>query len=107
MTAKQPQAGSPEAGAPAPQEADPSLLDTIISESRIGANANEKARAKDLIGELADQVLSGTVVVKRDLATSIDARIAELDKLISDQLSAILHHPEFQRLEASWRGLRY
>jgi len=47
------------------------------------------------------------VVVKRDLATSLDARVAELDQLISDQLNAIMHHPEFQRLEASWRGLRY
>lgn len=31
--------------------------------------------------------------------------IAELDELISDQLNCILHHPRFQRLEASWRGL--
>src|SRR5262249_37701851 len=27
--------------------------------------------------------------------------------LISRQVNAVLHHPAFQRLEASWRGLRY
>ncbi|MCK7598877.1 type VI secretion system contractile sheath large subunit [Microbulbifer sp. CAU 1566] len=31
--------------------------------------------------------------------------IGELDELICDQLNSILHHPRFQRLEASWRGL--
>ena len=31
----------------------------------------------------------------------------EIDQLISEQLNEILHHPEFQKLEASWRGLHY
>ena len=25
-------------------------------------------------------------------------------KLIADRMQAILHHPEFQALEAAWRG---
>jgi type VI secretion system protein ImpD len=33
--------------------------------------------------------------------------IALLDDLINRQVNAVLHHPTFQRLEASWRGLRY
>src|SRR4029453_4975572 len=36
---------------------------------------------------------------------AINTRIAQVDKMISSQLSAILHNPEFQQLEASWRGL--
>ncbi|MDC6706041.1 type VI secretion system contractile sheath large subunit, partial [Leclercia adecarboxylata] len=35
------------------------------------------------------------------------ARVAELDRLISQQLSAIMHAPEFQKLESTWRGLHY
>lgn len=31
--------------------------------------------------------------------------IAELDARLTDQLNAIMHHPAFQKLEASWRGL--
>ncbi|MCX2780340.1 type VI secretion system contractile sheath large subunit [Microbulbifer thermotolerans] len=31
--------------------------------------------------------------------------VAELDEVICEQINAILHHPRFQRLEASWRGL--
>jgi type VI secretion system protein ImpC len=37
----------------------------------------------------------------------INARIAQIDHLLSIQLNEILHHPTFQKLEGSWRGLKY
>jgi type VI secretion system protein ImpC len=37
----------------------------------------------------------------------INARIAQIDHLISIQLNEILHHESFQKLEGSWRGLKY
>lgn len=84
-----------------------SLLDDIVENSKVAANPTEKANARDQITELVNEVLAGTVTVSKDLAASIDARVAELDKLLSDQVNAIMHHPEFQKLEASWRGLKY
>lgn len=33
--------------------------------------------------------------------------VAALDEKIETQLNAILHHAEFQRMEAGWRGLRW
>ena len=47
------------------------------------------------------QVLDGTVVVSDNLSATIDARVAELDRLISAQLSAVMHAPEFQKLEST------
>jgi type VI secretion system ImpC/EvpB family protein len=41
------------------------------------------------------------------LARLLNQDIARLDGLLSRQVNAILHHPQFQKLEASWRGLRY
>ena len=38
-----------------------------------------------------------------DLANQV---VEELDRLLSRQLSALLHHPQVQRLEAAWRGLK-
>src|ERR1700733_4409764 len=35
----------------------------------------------------------------------IEALISEIDMTMSGQLNAILHAPDFQELEASWRGL--
>ena len=36
-----------------------------------------------------------------------DRLIAAIDRALSAQVNAIIHHPEFQRLEASWRSLHY
>jgi len=85
----------------------PGLLDAIIDQSRVAQTEQEKLHTRDLIGELVSQVLAGSVTVSRDLIASMDARIAEIDALISDQLNEVMHHDEFQKLEASWRGLKY
>jgi len=44
------------------------------------------------------------VRLDRDL---VDAMIAEVDRRLGAHLDAILHHPAFQKTEATWRGLRY
>ena len=84
-----------------------SLLDDIVAKSKVAKSDTEHARAKDIIGELVKEVLEGTVVVSDNLSATIDARIAEIDALISSQLSEVLHAPAFQKLEASWTGLHY
>lgn len=83
------------------------LLDRIISDSRVARSDNERARARDIISEFANQVLEGEVVVSENLAASLDARVAELDRLISEQLSEVMHAPEFQAMEGAWTGLHY
>jgi len=95
--------------APATQtvSAEGSLLDQIVESSKIGVEPGQKERGKDLVKEFVAQVLQGEITVSRDTEAMINARIAQLDHLISIQLSAILHHPEFQRLEGTWRGLQY
>jgi type VI secretion system protein ImpC len=84
-----------------------SLLDEIVEKSKVAKSDSEHARAKDLISELAHQVLEGTVVVSDNLSATLDARIAELDRMLSAQLSEVMHAPEFQRMESTWRGLEY
>ena len=83
------------------------LLDQIVEQSKVAKSNVEHARAKDIISELVNQVLQGSVVISENLAATIDARVAELDGLISKQLSAVMHAPEFQKLESSWTGLNY
>ncbi len=84
-----------------------SLLDSLIQQSRVARNEVEHHRTRDLIGELVREVMDGTVTVSDNLSAMIDARIADLDRIISDQLSEVLHAPEFQKLESSWSGLHY
>jgi type VI secretion system protein ImpC len=53
------------------------------------------------------QVLDGAMTVSKDAEAMITARIAQIDHLVSIQLNQVLHHEEFQKLEGSWRGLKY
>jgi len=95
------------AGAPGEQQGEgQALLEKIIDEGRWKDPAN-RALARDIVGELARQVLEGEIVVSKDTEAMINARIAQIDALISKQLNEILHNPDFQKLEASWRGLHY
>ena len=84
-----------------------SLLDQIVAHSRVARSDSEREHAKDIISELVREVMQGTVVVSDNLSVTLDARVAELDRLISEQLSEVIHHPDFQRLESSWTGLHY
>jgi len=38
---------------------------------------------------------------------SVDEIIACIDQKLSKQLDEILHHPDFQKLESAWRGLKF
>ena len=46
---------------------------------------------------------SGEDVVKLDKSL-LDLHIDDLDQKISKQLDAVMHHPEFQKVESLWRG---
>jgi len=82
------------------------LLDKIIESGRWKGDTG-RAMARDIIGEFAKQVLEGEITVAKDTEAMINARIAQIDALISRQLNEIMHAEEFQKLEASWRGLHY
>ena len=99
-------AALPNSAAGQTQAASPSLLDQIVEEGRFREPA-AKERGKDLIKEFLSQVLQGQVTVSEDTEAMINARIAQIDQLVSQQLNEIIHDPEFQKLEATWRGLRY
>jgi type VI secretion system protein ImpC len=81
------------------------LLDQIIDEGRFSDSAKE--RGKDLVKEFVAQVIDGSMTVAKDAEMMINARIAQIDHLLSIQVSEVLHHADFQKLEGSWRGLHH
>lgn len=56
---------------------------------------------------LAELALSQTQLISSDALKAIGQLIAELDKKLTEQVNLILHHPDLQKLEGSWRGLHY
>ena len=52
-------------------------------------------------------IFHGVATPKADVVEMINMRIAQIDELISAQLNEVLHQPDFQKLEATWRGMHY
>lgn len=88
--------------ATAPEETT-SLLDQVIGATK----QTEPARAQQLLRTLTTEALSGTVTYNRNLTVTITEAVKALDARLSRQLARIMHHPDFLRLEGSWRGLHH
>src|SRR3954454_15116618 len=91
----------------AAQTKDLGLLDQIVEQGRLARDPASRDRGKDLVSNFVSQVLEGSMTVSKDAEAMINARIAQIDHLISLQLNEVLHHKDFQKLEGSWRGLKY
>ena len=83
------------------------LLARILDEGRLARDESQEERARDLVSEFVRQAMRGELVVSKNTEAMISARIAAIDKLISAQLNEVMHAEEFQKLEASWRGLHH
>jgi type VI secretion system protein ImpC len=67
----------------------------------------ERSRSEELLQTLLDEALKGTFTWNKNVTATIKAGMAAIDEALSKQLAAILHTPEFQKLEGTWRGLSY
>ena len=99
---------SSDVGADAVKNDELSLLDRIIQEGKMAAEPSQSVYAKKLLGQFATQILDEGMKSAPDkgVVAMINERIAEIDQILTDQLNAIMHHPDFQALESSWIGLR-
>jgi type VI secretion system protein ImpC len=88
------------------QAAESTLLDQIVEQGRF-ADPAARERGKNLVKEFVAQVLEGSMALGRDADQMISARVAQIDHLVSIQLNEILHNQQFQKLEGTWRGLKY
>jgi type VI secretion system protein ImpC len=89
------------------ETAEQGLLDQIVAQGRFNQDSSTMERGRDMVKELVNQVLQGQMTLSRDAEATIQARIAQIDRLISVQLNEVLHYPAFQKLEATWRGIKY
>jgi len=89
------------------KEQEAGLLDQILTEGKLARDDFQKERAKDMIGEFVGQVMSGELTMSKNMDATINARIAEIDRLVTAQMNEIMHHEDFQKLEGSWRGIHH
>jgi type VI secretion system protein ImpC len=85
----------------------PSLLDEIVTATKLKPKDEAYSLAKKGVEALIAQLVEPGRKVEKVSKATVDEMIAEIDKKLSLQVDAILHHPEFQKLESSWRSLNF
>ncbi|MBK8915512.1 MAG: type VI secretion system contractile sheath large subunit [Phycisphaerales bacterium] len=90
----------PQAAPGAAQEA--GILDSVLEQTPA-----TRDQATDMVKALVGAAMSGTVTWDKNLTRTINKAIAALDAKLSRQLAAVMHHPDFQKLEGTWRGFKY
>ncbi|MCW8999896.1 MAG: type VI secretion system contractile sheath large subunit, partial [Kangiellaceae bacterium] len=68
---------------------------------------SETEDKKSLVYWLKSYAIKSRLHSPQDIKLTIQESIAAIDELINEQLNQIIHHQRFQKLEASWRGLKY
>jgi type VI secretion system protein ImpC len=91
------------ASAAAATAAEGNLLEQAIAATK----QTERDRAQELIKTLTEEALKGTLTWSKDVTRTITQGIKAIDEALSKQLAAVMHHPKFQQLEGTWRGLTY
>lgn len=80
-----------------------SFLDQVVAATK----QTTPDHAADLVKNLVEQALSGTVTFDKNLTRTFERAMQEIDRKLSKQLNAIMHDPKFTKLEGSWRGLSH
>jgi type VI secretion system protein ImpC len=84
-----------------------SLLDDILSETKLTPTDDGYDVTRMGIKALMKELLSPKHQNEKVDKAFADALIAEIDEKISRQVDVVLHHPDFQKLESAWRGLKF
>ena len=97
---------------PAKERGEGSVIHDLLNTGKMTLEESQVPYALELIAEFTLQILVNNDLLKKagddvNVSGLISARISQKDKLISRQLNYILHHDDFQSMEASWRGLSY
>src|SRR4029078_10368542 len=84
-----------------------SLLDEILAETKIKPTEDAYDIAKRGVQAFITQMLAPAKSAEKVDKTAVDVMIADIDRRISAQLNEIMHHPDVQKLESTWRGLKF
>jgi type VI secretion system protein ImpC len=85
----------------------PNLLEEIVAETKIQRTDEGYDVARRAVPKLIAELLKPEYEGERVDNALIDRMIAEIDRKISGVVDNVMHHPDFQKLESSWRGLKF
>lgn len=88
-------------------EASLSLIDQLIQETRVKPEDETYGITRQGLEAFVAELLEPARANEKISQSLIDDMIAALDRKLCGQMDAILHNEQFQKLESSWRSLKF
>lgn len=82
------------------------LLDQLMAETMLVPTQEGYQVARQGVAAFITEILKSDDPDQRINKHRVDQMIAEVDRVLGKQMDAILHQPDFQKLEAAWRSLK-
>src|SRR5688572_17410134 len=88
--------------------ADGSLLETLLDQAHFERDDHEAYDiARRGIAAFLSEILTDRSKYEKIDRAAVDLMIAEIDKRLEAQVNEFLHHPDVQKLESTWRSIKY
>ncbi len=82
-------------------------LDKMLNEGKMVRDESQKAIVLNILKEFLTQIATPDENAPTLLGHYLAYHMDHIDNLLNSQLNEIMHHPDFLKLEGSWRGLSY
>ena len=93
-------------GAPA-EQAGASLIDQLIETTHVKRGDEAYSMTRQGLEAFVAELLEPSRAQEKVSQSLIDDMIAGLDRKLCRQVDAIMHQPDFQKLESAWRSLKF
>lgn len=84
-----------------------SLLDQIMNETKMAPADDGYDVARQGVQAFIAELVKSQRAGEKIQASIVDQMVGEIDKRLSAQLDEIMHHEDVQKMESSWRSLKY
>ena len=82
------------------------MLSKMLDTMKVSDDAAARQRGMSALDNFVKAITQGQTV-SADVETNIKYWIKAIDQKLTAQVNEILHHPDFQKLEGTWRGLAH
>jgi type VI secretion system protein ImpC len=93
--------------APAASFAETTDFSALLQKEFKPKTPEQRSAVEAAVRTLAQQAIGTAITLSGDAYRTIQAIITEIDRKLSEQIDQIIHHEDFLKLEAAWRGLHY
>jgi type VI secretion system protein ImpC len=91
----------------APEVIEVSEFGTLLQKEFKPKTDRAREAVQAAVKTLAEQALAETALISEDAVRTIETIVGEIDRKLSEQMNAIIHHEDFKALEGTWRGLHH